>query len=96
MTHLARLTDPEKMENLEEYACAIMNTCLMLMTSSKYHDQAAQLGLLSDIEMEKAKAICWQTNSLFAQLRDQLDEILSRTQMQEGDIFQALRSRYAI
>jgi hypothetical protein len=88
------LRKPNQIENLEEYACGLLNTCLMLMTASKYHDQADKLGLLNDMEMEKAKAICWHTNSLFAVLKDQFDEVLSRTQLKENDIFESIKGEF--
>lgn len=81
----------DELKTLEEYGAALLSSMISLKTLRQFHISVFKLGLLDDGEVKNAETICWRIDQLLTSYKEQVENILERTQMKEEDILQSLR-----
>ena len=81
----------EDLEDLEQYAAALVSSTISLKTLEGFHIAAFNKGLLDEDEAETAKTILWEIQRLLKLYKTQIENVLDRTEIDEQQIIQSLR-----
>lgn len=80
MTNI-KLVHPETMQNIDQYAVALLTGLITLSTLEKFHVQALHLGILESDEEELSKTMHWEITRLKNLYNSQLEHLLKRTEL---------------
>lgn len=87
-----QFVNSENLENLEQYAAALLSSMISLRTLESFHIVAFRKGLLDEDESETGKTICWEIKRLMALYKAQIENVLNRTQLSEEQVLESLKS----
>lgn len=81
-----------EMKTLEHYGAALLSGMISLKTLEAFHVQAFSIGILDEDESEAGKTICWEIQRLLALYKNQIENVLDRTEIKEEEIMESLKS----
>lgn len=87
-----KFVNAEDLSSLEEYGAALLSSLISLKTLEAFHIAAFNKGLLDEDEAETGKTIVWEIHRLIALYKTQIENVLDRTELNEAQILQSLRS----
>ncbi len=87
-----QFVNPEELTTLEQYGAALLSSLISLKTLEGFHIAAFNKGILDEDEAETGKTICWEIQRLIALYKTQIENVLDRTEINETQIMESLRS----
>lgn len=87
-----KFVNASEMETLEQYLASLLSSMISLKTLQQFHVIAEAKGLLEESEDVTGKTICVHIEQLLRLYRNQVDNILERTQIDEQTILDGLRA----
>jgi hypothetical protein len=88
----AQFVNADELETLEQYGAALLSSMISLRTLEQFHIAAFTKGLLEEDEEECSKTICWEIRRLLALYKQQVENIMGRTQLDETNVINSLRA----
>lgn len=82
----------EDLQDLEQYAAALVSSMISLKTLEGFHIAAFNKGLLDEDEAETAKTILWEIQRLIQLYKTQIENVLDRTEIDEQQIIASLKN----
>lgn len=81
-----------EVSTLEEYAASLLSGMISLRTLESFHHTALKKGILNVDETETLTTICWEIQRLLSLYAKQMENVLERTELNEEEILQSLKS----
>lgn len=87
-----KFVDANQMNTLEEYGAALLSSIISLRTLEQFHVAAYKKGLLDEDEVECSKTICWEIRRLVLLYKQQIENIMERTPLNEKIVIHNLKA----